>query len=252
METIQISKTDLASRDRKIDEQQRKIAELEAKMNNFSSGSGNGLGSEDREALGELSEPIQRMINSALSGVTTELNKNFETITSSIESLQSNISTQNQSLFSGVASSTLENYSEITNSADFKEFLEGRIKGVGVTWGDSWATAKKKNDMSTMKEIMDSFVETKQDASPTQQEEEVEKVEASQDAGANLEPSGAASTAKLNKSSKYKFKVSDYQRVLDEYKANKITIDEVEQFETRFEEAAQAGQVLDDSEIMHQ
>lgn len=256
-EKIEIDKKDLAERDKKISKQQEEIESLKADMKKLSQATKNStsqLESSDQELLGELEDPIKRMITSAINGVSEEIGGNFKELNNSIKGLQENINKQNQSLFSGVASTTLKDYSKITNSSEFKGFMEEKVKGVGVTWGDSWASAKKANDMSTMKEIIDTFLETENGAAFSENAggnkgTSGEDGDEEESAGADevIEPKGSVSSAGRS-STKWKFKVSDFQEKMDLFKRGEISIEDLEAFEAKFEEATDNGQVLDDRE----
>lgn len=254
MEKVTIDKKDLASRDRKIDEQKARIAELEAmtSTNNNSV----SVGTEDRELLGDLYEPVKKIVASAMGSVTSEINGNFKKLTTSIETLQENINTQNQSLFSGVASTALKNYQEIKNSQEFADFLEGRVAGVGVTWGDSWESSKKKNDIQTMQEIVDKFLASEKGQEVFGEKAEVKVTEEGEDESEggqpNVEPNGSASNSGLDSNSKYLFKASDYSAMMTEFKERRISDEEMTEFEAKFNEAVDKGQVLDDREQTHQ
>ena len=258
-EKIEIDKKDLAERDKKITKQQEELEALKADMKKLSRNSNASiqLESGDQELLGELADPIRKMISSAISGITDEMSGSFKKIQTSISGLQDNINQQNQSLFSGVASSTLRNYPEVTKSSEFKEFMDGRVKGVGVTWGDSWASAKKSNDISTMQEIIDAFLDTDEGASfrPENRKEASEDDEHDDEnnsAGAEtIEPKGSASSSG-NTNPKWKFKVSDFQDKLDLYKRRELSEADFEGFKIKFNEAVDAGQVLDDRQVAEQ
>ena len=242
MSDITISKADLKARDQKITDQAKRIKELEA-------GSGGGLGDgggsnvsanfskDDQDVLGELAEPIQRMVVGALSGITDKLNPVLSKITDSMSSLEDKVNTQNRSLFSGVASTTLKNYDQVKESDEFKTLLEKRAPGSNVTFGDLWADAEERNSFPEMQEIID-MIEVKS--------EDGDGGESNNGGGSNFEPSGGSAVEEQRLTGQYKYKASDYKTKIDAYKAGEIDVEAFEKFEDKFNEAVDAGEVLDD------
>lgn len=240
MPKVEIEKADLDGRNTKIKQQGERIKELEAQINNSGSqnvdNKVNNFTKEDREELGELYEPMKKLVEASMGGLAVDINKNFSGITDSIKSLQDNIQDQNKSLFSGVASTTLKNYAEVKDTQEFKDFLETEVEGVGITWADAWADAEAKNDIKRLQQIVNKVPVAEQESTEENEEEEN-----------NFEPAGGSSTSEINLSNKFKYKLSDYQSKVEEYKKGDIDIDSFEKFENEFHEAVDKGQVLDDS-----
>lgn len=235
MTDITISKTDLASRDKTITEQAARIKKLEqdAKNNSNAGSVSASFNKEDQEMLGDLADPISKMINEAMQGVSAELSPTLTSITESMTALKSQVENQNINLFSGVASTTLQNYDKVKTTEEFKSLLEKRVPGTNITYGDSWADAEKRNSLSEMQEIVNMV--------------EVESEEETTESPANFEPSGSSSEEESpNMGTKFLFKASDLQVKTKEYNAGQMTHEEYDAFEEKFNKAVDEGQVLND------
>jgi len=243
MSDITISKADLKARDQKITDQAKRIKELEA-GNGGGSGDGDSttvsasFSKDDQDVLGELAGPIERLLGTALSGVTDKLNPMLNQITDSMSSLQEQVKNQNRSLFSGVASTTLKNYDQVKGSDEFKSLLEKRVPGTNITYGDSWADAEERNSFPEMQEIIDMVQIESGDGG--------EGNDGSDGSGSNFEPSGGSAVQEQRLTGQYKFKASEYKTKMDAYKSGELDIEAFEKFEDQFNEAVDAGQVLDD------
>lgn len=240
MSKVEIDKADLDGRNTKIKQQGERIKELEEQAEKFAQSSNSNsenFTKEDQEELGELYAPMKRLVEASVGGLAVGMNKNFSGITKSIESLQSNIENQNKSLFSGVAAKTIDKYSDIKDTQEFKDILASRIPGTSITYGDSWADAQNRNSMSEMQEIVDMV-----------QIAETVEGEAEEEAEANFEPAGGSSAKEMPMSTQFKFKATDLQKKVDEFKAGTLSTEAYEEYQKVFYEAVDKGQVLDDSE----
>lgn len=241
MSDITISKADLKARDQKINDLQRENTALKAKNSSDNQQGGGDTGNvsaifskDDQEVLGELAEPMMRLVQTAMSGVTKQLTPTFEKLASSMTSLEEQVQNQNKNLFSGVASTTLKNYDKVKGTDEFASLLDKRVPGTNITFGDSWADAEERNSFSEMQEIIDMVELESNDDSETDNEP------------ANFEPTGGSSADEQRMTTQFKYKASDLKTKMDAYKAGEINNDDFDSFEEKFNEAVDAGQVLDD------
>lgn len=250
-ETIVVNKADLAGKDRTITSQQSKIAELEQKLadstaspvkrNDNRSNDASAFSNDDQDTLGELYEPMKRLIAGSIAGVSGDMQSGFDTISKSIKGLQTNIESQNRSLFQGVATTTLNNYEKVKGSDEFEALLDTKIKGTNITYRDSWADAESRNSITEMQEIVD-MVKPEQSAEANEAEEQ------QKESKTEYEPKGSSSESSQQMGSQFLFKASDLQIKVDQFKEGAISTDEMEKFEVEFNAAIDKGQVMNDLE----
>lgn len=256
VDEVTISKGDLAQRDRKITEQQKKldgqdttIKELMTRLDaveksgakNKSTKISASFNKEDEDTLGELAEPIQRFIVDAMQGFTGTITPQLETMAKSMTDLQAQVKSQNQNLFSGVATSAIKNFHQVKDTEEFKEVLERRVPGANIYFSDLWKDAEERNDIASMQEIVDMVQIEESDNG-----DEPEPAANAGDGG-NFEPTGNAPDAG-NITGQFKYKASDMQVKIDQLKVGEITAEEMEAFEEKFNEAIDQGQVMNDLE----
>lgn len=251
VDKVTIGKADLQQRDRKITEQQRKLDAQDSTIKDLierletveksgtppqkSTKVSASFNKEDGDLLGELAEPIQRLISDGLQGVTNALSPQLEGLAKSMTTLQSQVTDQNKNLFSGVATSALKNYKDIKDSEEFKELLETRVPGTNITYGDTWSDAEERNDIDNMQEIVNmvKLEEVDDDDEPAEED------------GTTFEPKGNAPDI-ANSSGRYIYKASDLAAEVEKFKVGSITADDMDMFEEKFNKAVDEGKVLDD------
>ena len=236
-DTVTISKKDLAARDRKaseFDELQRKYDALKTSSGNSNS----AFTREDEEQLGELYEPVKKLIEGAMGGVTSKLDANFDKMNTAMSNMQEQMQTQGSNFFGSVASSTLKNYEKVKGTDEFEAVLDQRITGTDLTFRDTWKDAEEKKNLSVMQEVVDLAYKKVE-----------ENIEEPNEPKPNFEPNGSPNSASEDfNTSGYIYKVSDYQRKVDEMKAGEISSEALDDFEKKFYDAADQGKVLDDSQ----
>lgn len=245
MTQITIDKAELQGKDQKITEQQQEnerlrqqLAEAQSSPSGQSTTSGSSdLSREDQETLGDLYSPMKKLVEASLGGVVSGLNKNFEGINTSIESLKSNIETSNRGLFSGVTRSAIANYDEIINTQECKDFMETEIDGVGIKWKDALADAESKNDLNRMKVIL-SKVPMKDNGEGSSS--------ATSQASANFEPTGGTSSSETQFGVTAKHSVLEKQAVDKAYNSGELPQEEFDKYTASFEDALVKGEVVDD------
>lgn len=253
-EKVTIDKTDLQSRDRKLNEQQEEIRKLKEQLESLESSSNSNnsagftLSKEDQESLGDLYEPVKKLVEASLGGFSKNVENNFNKVTKSLSSLENNIKSQNKSLFSGVASSTLKNFSSVKGTEEFKDFMESEVEGVGIQWKDAWANAEDNNDIRRMQQIVDKVHGIIKTKSGQDSDHNVSEQKEAEDEERNYEPTGGSRSNGVDFSTRFTYKASDLAKKTALYKQGKIRVEELEKFEEKFYNAVDKGQVMNDLE----
>lgn len=244
---IEIDETDLQQRDRKINSQALELKELKGVVEELRGRSDKKIQSEVVDTLGELNDPIDRKIDLAIKRATKGMESNFGNLAESINDLKQTMTGQSRNLMTSVAASTLgDNFHTVTGSQEFKDFLETKPRGVNIQWQDSWADAMKQNDLTTIRGIVESFMDSdkgqtfRAENSGTTSEGEAEETH-----DVNVEPNGS-SDSNVSMKSRFLYKASDLSAKYDQFNRGEITDEQLSEYETGFNAAVDKGQVEND------
>lgn len=146
-------KAHVAGRDKHNSRLEKEVGDLKAQMNaSQPNTSGHGITDTFTDELGELADPITKLINSQLQNFQDGLAPMFDGLQQSIKDLGAQTGTTNETIFRSALTQQLIGFEAQSESDEFKNFLDTPIKfGGGQSYRDKWdeALANKNSDLAS-------------------------------------------------------------------------------------------------------